>query len=597
MKSLSNNLYAVKTMWKLCRSRLIFVAIQSLLSYFEWVFYSAFFMRYVIGAIEREKNFSEILLFIGITILFFASAAVFNNYVDNVAIPLTDKVFYQKFYNIIYRKAANVELRCFEDADFYNRYTLATKDAADNMTGIVKNFFGVIFGGLAAVIVFAVMYGLDHLAMLFVLAPILGNFVFGSLHNKILYRIYKESIPANRKTEYINRVIHLSDYAKEIRLSKVFGLLKHKYNEAVEEAIKVSDRYAKKAFVAYWFKVYLTFTVIFQGVLIYGVYRTAVSKSMVLADLAILSSVMVAATWILIFFTADLMECNKKALLVENIRSFLEYKEEIPEDMDGILPDKRIDSIEFRKVTFSYKIDQEPVIRKLSFTIKENTAVALVGHNGAGKSTIIKLLFRMYDPTEGEILVNGRNIKEYNLRAYRKLFAAAFQDYKIFAMSVRENVLMRKAKIEDPEEEILVKRALKKAGIYDKIASLPKGLDTMLTKEFDEEGVILSGGQFQKIVVARAFAHDTPIKIFDEPSSALDPIAECELYDSIIEDSKDKTMIFISHRLSSVRNADMVYMLENGTIIEEGTHQELMKRDGAYADMYQKQAQNYLALT
>jgi ATP-binding cassette subfamily B protein len=205
------------------------------------------------------------------------------------------------------------------------------------------------------------------------------------------------------------------------------------------------------------------------------------------------------------------------------------------------------------------------ILDNLSFRIEGGKSLALVGHNGAGKTTIIKLLFRLYDPAEGEILLNGRNIKDYNLKAYRALFAAAFQDYKVFAFSIKENVLMRKAAKED---DGAVYDVLRKVGIYDKVMSLPDKADTILTKEFDENGTLLSGGEYQKIVVARAFIRDVPIKVFDEPSSALDPIAEYELYESILKDSAGKTMIFISHRLSSVRNADM----------------------------YNKQAKNYLAV-
>ena len=219
---------------------------------------------------------------------------------------------------------------------------------------------------------------------------------------------------------------------------------------------------------------------------------------------------------------------------------------------------------------------------------------ALVGHNGAGKSTIIKLLLRFYDPTEGEILLNGRNIKEYNLQKYRALFATAFQDNRMFSMSVADNVTLGEDIPED-QREAIVTDALKLSGVYDKVMSLPKGIDTTLTREFDDEGAVLSGGEFQKIVVSRAFARSCPVKVFDEPSSALDPIAEYQLFDNILKACRENTLLFISHRLSSVQNADHVFLLEQGQVKEEGSHRELLDRHGLYADMYQKQAENYLA--
>ena len=280
----------------------------------------------------------------------------------------------------------------------------------------------------------------------------------------------------------------------------------------------------------------------------------------------------------------------KNGQFLEYFRTFMEYKEKIPEDQDGIMPEK-ICSIEFRNVCFEYK-ENEPVINNLSFKIEGDKVCALVGHNGAGKSTIIKLLFRLYDPTSGEILVNGINIKEYNLKAYRKQFSAAFQDYKVMAMSVKDNVLMGES-FDNPDET--AERALRCAGVWDKVSSLSNGMNTIMTKEFDNDGAVLSGGEQQKIVVARAFAQQASVKVFDEPSSALDPIAEYDLYKGIMDESKGHITLFISHRLSSVKDADEVFMLENGTVIEQGTHRQLMDMGGKYCEMFTKQAQNYLA--
>ena len=335
-----------------------------------------------------------------------------------------------------------------------------------------------------------------------------------------------------------------------------------------------------------------TFTFIFEGVLIYGAFRTLVSHSMTLAQLAVLTSMMVSTTWILIGFTESITESFKNGLFVDYLKTFMEYKEKIPEDYDGITPDSKIESIEFKNVSFSYKNVQ--VLSNLNMKLEGTKTYALVGHNGAGKSTIIKLLLRFYDPTEGQILLNGKNIKEYNLQKYRALFATAFQDNKLFSMSVTDNVLLGE-EVEESQKEQIASDALKLSGVYQKVSSLEKGMNTTLTKEFDDDGVVFSGGEFQKVVVARAFAKNCPIKVFDEPSSALDPIAEYQLFDNILKSCQENLLIFISHRLSSVKNADCVILLEQGQIKEEGTHKELMKQNGLYADMYNKQAKNYLA--
>ena len=396
--------------------------------------------------------------------------------------------------------------------------------------------------------------------------------------------------PYNRKIAYVNRVMYLTDYAKEVRLTKAFALMKRHYNEAIRGVIEVTKKYTPKAMVFHWLRVMFVFSFIFEGLLIYGAYRTLVTHTMSMSELAVITSMMVSSTWILIGFTDSLMTAFKNGLFVDNLRTFLEYKETIPEDYEGDNPGTEIHRIEFRNVSFSYK--KEEVIHHLNLLFEGGKTYALVGHNGAGKSTIIKLLMRFYDPSEGEILLNGRNIKEYNLQQYRALFSTAFQDHQMFSLSVMENVLMRKATKEDEEAVV---EALKMAGVYDKVMSLPMGIHTMLTREFAEDGVVLSGGEYQKIVVARAFVRESPFKIFDEPSSALDPIAEYHLFEQILQSGKDKTMLFISHRLSSVQNADYVYMLEHGTVTEEGSHSELMRKEGQYAEMYTKQAVNYLA--
>ena len=592
INSLKNNFYALSLVWKMCPRIIIFLALSKLLYYFGWLFYSAFFMRYVINALQNGETFSAIMIFIAITVAIFATMALYNSFVLGYIKPTSDTEVNKKLYQMLFKKSRNVELECFENSDFYDKYTLAMKNADTRIIETVDTFFGLFFGFIASIFAFIFMFQVDKFSVAFIFLPIIGNFYFRRLNSHIEYQRNKEMAPHNRRIDYINRIMYLKDYAKEIRLTNIFNLLKRQYTDAITGVADVTKKFVLKSAFFHWFYVMFTFTFIFEGLLIYGAYRTLVSETMTLAQLAVITSMMVSTTWILIGFTDSVTASFKNGLFIDYLRTFLEYEEKIPEDYDGADPGNEIESIEFCGVGFAYK--DIPVLKNLNMKFEGKKTYALVGHNGAGKSTIIKLLLRFYDPTEGEILLNGRNIKEYNLQKYRALFATAFQDNRMFSMSVADNVTLGE-NIPAEERDKIVTEALQLSGVYEKVMSLPQGINTTLTREFDDEGAVLSGGEFQKIVVSRAFARRCPIKVFDEPSSALDPIAEYKLFDNILKACKENTLLFISHRLSSVQNADHVFLLENGEVREEGTHRELMAKHGIYADMYEKQAENYLA--
>lgn len=590
-QTLKNAWYALTLGASISKSIVIHSFFLWLVGYCEWVFFDGIFMRKIVDALDQGRGFRPIFLFILLSGVAFCAASVYTNYVENVVYPLETNRLFGGIYRKLYEKAKNVELRCYEDSDFYNRYTMAMDGAEEKITAIIRGVLGTVIGSVSAVVVFWFMYEIDHYAMLFIVCPLLGNFVFGNLKNKYEYKRYQEQAPNEKVLNYVSRMMYLPDGAKEIRLSEVFSLMKKQYREATDRNVRIAVKYAfANASLSFW-RITFTFTVIFEGVLLYAIYRKQVTGSITLAQLTIMTSLMVAMTWILIRVFESIMEILKNGVFINNLRGFLAYEETIPEDQDGDMPEKEFRSIEFRKVSFSYKDEQ--TIQDLSFVIKKGQTAALVGHNGAGKTTIIKLLLRLYDPASGTIFYNGRDIREYNLKAYRELFATTFQDFQMFGMTIKENVLM--GRHYEKEEELVI-AALKKAGVYEKVSSLEKGIDTMMTKEFDEDGAVLSGGESQKIAVARTFVKDAPMKIFDEPSSALDPIAEYELFQNIMKEGSDHTMLFISHRLSSVKNCDKVFMLEKGHLIEEGTHSELMATNGSYAQMYKKQAMNYLAL-
>ena len=280
-----------------------------------------------------------------------------------------------------------------------------------------------------------------------------------------------------------------------------------------------------------------------------------------------------------------------------------------PQIKEGIADIPEFQSLEFRDVSFSYvfashpkylyhdegyvppkKEDGKDVLKHINLKINKGDKIAIVGYNGAGKTTLIKLIMRLYDVTEGEILYNGVNIKEYDPVEYRKKIGTVFQDFKIFATSIAENVM--NGTYNDNDEQTVLD-ALRAADFTEKLNTLEEGIKTHLTREFNDKGTNLSGGESQKVAISRVFAQNYPIVIMDEPSSALDPMAEYNLNQSILHNTEGKTVIFISHRLSTTRIADKIYMFDTGRLIEEGNHEELLEMDGKYAEMFKLQSQNY----
>jgi ATP-binding cassette subfamily B protein len=588
---LKNNIYAVKLAFSLSKSRVIHSFLTQLISQLMWVFYSAYFVRFVINVIQDELPIHQIIINIsvigGITLML----EIYRYYYNNAIFPMQNVKLYHGIYKKIYKKSENVELKCYEDSKFYDAFSVSLDGIGNKISEITDNLGRIIAGITGSLLASWVMITIDKWTILFLAAPLIGNFIIAPRVNKINQKRYLDGVPFDRVMGYINRVMYLPEYAKEIRLSKIHNVLFDKYNSATQGRSSIWKKYFTRAFILGCIQYLFSFTLIFEGIFIYGTYRAIVPQTNMISfeQMAVLTGVMITASWGWLGVLNAINRSSEDSLLITNLRDFLEYKEKIPEDYDGIMPDKDITEIEFKNVSFSYDGNIN-VINNMSFCVKKGQNLALVGHNGAGKSTLVKLLMRLYDPSEGSIYVNGRDIREYNLLEYRKLFSCAFQDIKIFSGSIRENVLMgRNGTDEDVAE------ALKSAGIYEKIIEFPKGIDTILTKEFDDDGALLSGGEFQKIIVARALAFKTPIAVFDEPSSALDPIAESELFSSILKSTGDGIGIFISHRLSCVKNADIILMCENGEILENGTHDDLMKENKSYADMYKTQERNYFA--
>lgn len=333
-KIVKNNFYIMKFAWKLCPKRIAIEGIWRALNYFEWLFFSGVFMKKIIAMIEKKSSFDKIIFFVMLTVVVFFFVNLFNSWYDNCIKP------------------QNADLSCFENSDFYDRYMMALEDADQRLLETINNIWAIVMGAVAVAVSWYMMFALDKWVILFVAAPLIGNFVFATALNKISYQIYEESVIFKRIADYVNRMVHLADYAKDVRLTGIFHVMQKKHTKSQEGITKVIDSYKKKSILYGWGYLFLTYSTIFEGVLFYGAYRTMVSKSMSLAEFTVLSSIMVAVSSVLIDFTQALLSSFKNSYFIENLRVFLEHKPQIPEDTDGIIPDEKIREIALKMSVF-----------------------------------------------------------------------------------------------------------------------------------------------------------------------------------------------------------------------------------------------------
>ena len=590
-RTVSSCKFVLNTAWTISRKRVLLEFLYWIFMYVDWLLVSCVLIRFILDLAMKRVAFEKMMLYVGSVVALEALLELFSLFFDVYVKPITDVELYDGVNKMLYDKACQVDLRCFEDSDFYNEYMMAVSQAHVKLSDMLQGVCQVVARFAAMIAAAVIIWQIDHLAILFALFPIVGNFVFYGVLNGRIFRMEKENIVFQRMADYVNRTLHLGEYAKEIRMTNVFRLLKKQYDGVVASIQKVIARYSLGNIILFCMFQYFIFLLPQEGAVLYSGYRVSVTGTMVFAEMAVILTVMNENTWILNEFVDAVMVIVKNGLYIEQTRHFLEYVPAIPEDQEGLMPELPIRTVEFEHVSFGYK-EGGYVLKDIHFKIEGNQSVALAGYNGAGKSTLVKLLMRLYDPAEGRILVNGIDIREYQVKAYRNLFATAFQNGKIFADTVEENVLMGQHTTPE-EDKKRVWQALKLADISEEIESRALREKTILTREFSKEGAVLSGGQNQKILAARAFAKDSPVAVFDEPSSALDPLAEYHLFENIKEYGKDRILFFISHRLSSVRDADIVFYMKNGRIRERGSHLELMEQNGEYASLYRLQAENY----
>lgn len=587
---LRNNLYLLRQIHAASPGRIPLYLLLIIAKSTSNFLFDVYMLKVVINSLQTGADFRSILIFILSIAAYHLCVCFFENAFNELFVPRSDLKIHRYMQKKVFAKAAAVEIACFENPEFYDRYVKAVSEASGRAAQVLQSL-GEIVGCVFTVSAMSfVIFTIDPLLILFALLPFAVSLLFGGKMNRLQYDYNMEMQEKSRKRDYVRRVFYLADYAKEIRLSQINKALMVKFTDAIRELRGVIRKYGWKVGLLDYLFTATNDIVVYLGAILYAAYKTLVSKTMLYGDCVVVINTINSVAWSLRGIVDIGLQFHSHALYIENLRFFLEYEPAIGDNPAGAaVPHQGV--LRLEHVSFRYEGQEKPALKDISLTIRPGEKIALVGHNGAGKTTLIKLLMRLYDVSEGEILLDGRPIREYRLRDYRGLFGAVFQDYRIFSLSAMENVLLKDNIT--PEERERAAEGMKNSGIWEKVQSLPRKENTTLTREFDDDGAVLSGGEYQKIAVARVFARPCEIVILDEPSSALDPIAEYRMYEAMMNACRDKAVIFISHRLSSAVLADKVFLLEHGEIVEQGAHFDLLRQRGKYAELWEMQAEKY----
>ncbi len=587
-KVMSNTAFALKVCFKYNTVGSIIQVIVQTVSCLLAFITNTYLLKYIIDSYAGGLGFEAVAKTVIILIVVPTSINMVLNFLLEFVWSVGAYRLIRKIDEGLYKKNISADLARFEDPEFYDKYEKASSDMT---MYIFRSFYRVVY--LFSSVLNTILYGgllftMDPVFIIFALIPLVGSF-FKKKSNVLWHKHTTEDKIVHRRCQYVQRVFYSNEYAKEMRLTNAKNFMLNKYDEASDGRREIVKKYGKKEMLLDILGSKISDIIANPLAIAYAVFRTIVTGTLGMGDCVVVINSVSQLSNSFIGFANHYYEMHGNALFIEDYREFMRYEPKIVDKPDAT--EAKCGTLKLENVSFKYFGSEDYALKNINIEVKKNEKIALVGHNGAGKSTLVKLLLRLYDPTEGNISLNGENIRDIKVKSYRDMFGVVFQDFKIMALPVIENVLMRPRRPGDTEK---VEEALKLSGVYDRIMELPNGMETVLTKEFSEDGAVLSVGEGQKIAIAHAFVKDAPYIILDEPTSALDPVAESEMYNNMMEIGKDKGMIFISHRLSSAVAADRIYMLENGEIIESGTHAELMAQNGKYADMFRKQAQNYV---
>ena len=545
--------------------------------------------RYIINELLGLQRVSHLSLYIGVLVGYTFAATTLSNWLQWTGFTHRIKIA-QDFAAFMHEKTIHADYVDIESSRFLEMKEKAEKFLFGDMRGfsyVLDMAIEIIGKSFTMIGVIAVVASLNPLLVLAFVALVL-------LSSLVEYRIQKKQreirfrlILGERRVMYYGSLLEDFSYGKEIRINNSGRWLMERERQHWDEGYR---GYKKANTLGFKSGAFSSFSGLLQQVISYA-YLAArfIGNYITIGDFSMYVTGIAAFSGSMRDLMQNIVEVGAYRKYYDAIEEYLDLPAKMRENAHLPIP-KGEPEIEFRNVSFSYPGQEGYALRNINITLSPGQKLSVVGENGAGKTTFVKLLCRIYDPTEGTIFLDGVDIRDIDFEQYMSLFSTVFQDYKLYALSLKDNVALAES---DNADDRKVETVLRQAGFGDKLDSLPKGLQTLVYRNYDDEGFEPSGGEGQKIALARALFKDAPVIVLDEPAAALDPRAEHEMYQNFNMLIGNKTSVYISHRLSSARFCDCIAVFDNGEIVEHGSHDELTKRGGLYSELWRMQAKYY----
>lgn len=485
----------------------------------------------------------------------------------------------------IFDKISKMPYKYLEDPHYLElvnqaKFCIKEEDCIDS---IFRRGFDFL-QNIAIIIVISVVLLRFHAGLFLILAAVSAlNIIFYFWLAGLDAEFFEDNVVVDRKYTYYMDTLLYPKYGKDFRFYPVGKMLIDKFAGFSQELDDDFVNYMEKANkvmagldITKYFAMGLSYVIVFKKVMLDGL------------DIAMFSFYAAICTTFLNMITESIRNVMHFFLFLKYAEPMVELLdiENVKKCGDEVLSD--IEQIVFENVTFTYPKAEKPVLENVSFQIQKGEKISIVGLNGAGKTTIVKLICRLYEPDSGEIYINGKPIGNYNYESYIKQISTLFQDFRLFAISLKENIMSATDNVYDAAQ------VAEMVGLSQKIAKLPDGIDSILSKDYEEGGIALSGGEEQKLALGRMLNKNSSLFILDEPTAAMDPYAEAEFYGTFHKMIRGKTTIYISHRMSASVFSDKILVLENGKVADFDTHDNLLKKQGRYQELFQIQAENYV---